>query len=203
MRPPDPRGCPHGMSSRAAPATQPASRSCNSGGGRSPGATWPCCSACICPSPWASRSASIACSRTAASAPIRSYGPILLICGPMAIERTVITWAADHLKHHALADQEGIPTARLTGCSMPISDGCSARASPASRFAAHLVGRDPRPYHVTCEITVRQSVGYRCPTVSPWAACQEKRVGYTCALLRWQDDVAGGPSQVRDRAWLS
>ena len=40
---------------------------------------------------------------------------ILLICGSMAVEGTAITWAANHLKHHALADKEGDPHSPVDG----------------------------------------------------------------------------------------
>jgi stearoyl-CoA desaturase (Delta-9 desaturase) len=33
----------------------------------------------------------------------------LAICGSMAVEGSVITWVADHRKHHAFADEEGDP----------------------------------------------------------------------------------------------
>ena len=39
----------------------------------------------------------------------------LLICGSMAVEGTAITWAANHLKHHALADKEGDPHSPVDG----------------------------------------------------------------------------------------
>jgi stearoyl-CoA desaturase (delta-9 desaturase) len=34
---------------------------------------------------------------------------MLAICGSMAVEGAVITWVADHRKHHAFADEEGDP----------------------------------------------------------------------------------------------
>jgi stearoyl-CoA desaturase (Delta-9 desaturase) len=34
---------------------------------------------------------------------------LLAICGSMAVEGSVITWVADHRKHHAFADEEGDP----------------------------------------------------------------------------------------------
>jgi stearoyl-CoA desaturase (delta-9 desaturase) len=33
----------------------------------------------------------------------------LAVCGSMAVEGSVITWVADHRKHHAFADEEGDP----------------------------------------------------------------------------------------------
>jgi len=40
---------------------------------------------------------------------------ILLVCGSMAVEGAAITWAANHLKHHALADKEGDPHSPVDG----------------------------------------------------------------------------------------
>lgn len=40
------------------------------------------------------------------SAPVRLA---LAICGSMAVEGSVITWVADHRKHHAFSDEEGDP----------------------------------------------------------------------------------------------
>jgi stearoyl-CoA desaturase (delta-9 desaturase) len=34
---------------------------------------------------------------------------LLAICGSMAVEGSVITWVADHRKHHAFSDEEGDP----------------------------------------------------------------------------------------------
>ena len=39
----------------------------------------------------------------------------LLILGSMAVEGAAITWAANHLKHHALADKEGDPHSPVDG----------------------------------------------------------------------------------------
>ena len=40
---------------------------------------------------------------------------ILLVCGSMAVEGAAITWAANHLRHHALADKEGDPHSPVDG----------------------------------------------------------------------------------------
>jgi stearoyl-CoA desaturase (Delta-9 desaturase) len=40
---------------------------------------------------------------------------IMLILGSMAVEGTAITWAANHLKHHTLADKEGDPHSPVDG----------------------------------------------------------------------------------------
>jgi stearoyl-CoA desaturase (delta-9 desaturase) len=40
---------------------------------------------------------------------------LFLILGSMALEGPAINWAADHSKHHALADQEGDPHSPLEG----------------------------------------------------------------------------------------
>jgi len=39
----------------------------------------------------------------------RAMRTLLAICGSMAVEGSVITWVADHRKHHAFADEEGDP----------------------------------------------------------------------------------------------
>jgi stearoyl-CoA desaturase (Delta-9 desaturase) len=40
---------------------------------------------------------------------------VLLICGSMAVQGAAITWAANHLKHHAFADEPGDPHSPLEG----------------------------------------------------------------------------------------
>jgi stearoyl-CoA desaturase (delta-9 desaturase) len=40
---------------------------------------------------------------------------VLLVCGSMAVQGPAITWAANHLKHHALADKPGDPHSPLEG----------------------------------------------------------------------------------------
>jgi stearoyl-CoA desaturase (Delta-9 desaturase) len=40
---------------------------------------------------------------------------VMLILGSMAVEGAAITWAANHLKHHSLADQEGDPHSPVDG----------------------------------------------------------------------------------------
>jgi stearoyl-CoA desaturase (delta-9 desaturase) len=39
----------------------------------------------------------------------RAFRAIVAACGSMAVEGSVITWVADHRKHHAFTDQEGDP----------------------------------------------------------------------------------------------
>jgi stearoyl-CoA desaturase (delta-9 desaturase) len=39
----------------------------------------------------------------------------LLVCGSMAVQGPAITWAANHLKHHALADKPGDPHSPVEG----------------------------------------------------------------------------------------
>jgi stearoyl-CoA desaturase (delta-9 desaturase) len=39
----------------------------------------------------------------------------LLVLGSMAVEGSALSWAADHLKHHALSDQEGDPHSPTEG----------------------------------------------------------------------------------------
>jgi stearoyl-CoA desaturase (delta-9 desaturase) len=40
---------------------------------------------------------------------------VILILGSMAVEGTALTWAANHLKHHSLADKEGDPHSPVDG----------------------------------------------------------------------------------------
>jgi stearoyl-CoA desaturase (delta-9 desaturase) len=39
----------------------------------------------------------------------RPFKAIVAVCGSMAVEGSVITWVADHRKHHAFTDHEGDP----------------------------------------------------------------------------------------------
>ena len=39
----------------------------------------------------------------------RAFRPIIAVMGSMAVEGSVITWVADHRKHHAFTDQDGDP----------------------------------------------------------------------------------------------
>src|SRR5947199_658265 len=39
----------------------------------------------------------------------RAFRAIIAVLGSMAVEGSVITWVADHRKHHAFTDQEGDP----------------------------------------------------------------------------------------------
>jgi stearoyl-CoA desaturase (delta-9 desaturase) len=39
----------------------------------------------------------------------RTFRAIVAICGSMAVQGSVITWVADHRKHHTFTDQEGDP----------------------------------------------------------------------------------------------
>src|SRR5258708_8817042 len=39
----------------------------------------------------------------------RAFRPLIAVIGSMAVEGSVITWVADHRKHHAFTDQEGDP----------------------------------------------------------------------------------------------
>ena len=46
----------------------------------------------------------------------RAFRAIIAACGSMAVEGSVITWVADHRKHHAFTDREGDPhSPHLTG----------------------------------------------------------------------------------------
>ena len=57
----------------------------------------------------ASPSASTACSPTAPSRPTKGVRATLAILGSAAIEGPVISWVADHRKHHAFSDAPGDP----------------------------------------------------------------------------------------------
>jgi stearoyl-CoA desaturase (Delta-9 desaturase) len=39
----------------------------------------------------------------------RAFRAIVAVCGSMAVQGSVITWVADHRKHHTFTDQEGDP----------------------------------------------------------------------------------------------
>jgi stearoyl-CoA desaturase (delta-9 desaturase) len=39
----------------------------------------------------------------------RVFRAVIAVCGSMAVEGSVITWVADHRKHHAFTDQDGDP----------------------------------------------------------------------------------------------
>jgi stearoyl-CoA desaturase (delta-9 desaturase) len=39
----------------------------------------------------------------------RTFRAIVAVCGSMAVQGSVITWVADHRKHHTFTDQEGDP----------------------------------------------------------------------------------------------
>src|SRR5581483_6698762 len=39
----------------------------------------------------------------------RPFRAVIAVLGSMAMEGSVITWVADHRKHHAFTDQEGDP----------------------------------------------------------------------------------------------
>src|SRR5579871_1487237 len=39
----------------------------------------------------------------------RAFRAIIAVLGSMAVEGSIITWVADHRKHHAFTDQEGDP----------------------------------------------------------------------------------------------
>ena len=73
----------------------------------------------------------------------RGVRAALAILGSMAIEGPIISWVADHRKHHAFADQEGDPhsphvdhghglAARCAGCCTRTSAGCSSTPSAAA-----------------------------------------------------------------------
>ena len=70
----------------------------------------------------------------------------LAILGSAAIEGPVISWVADHRKHHAFADHEGDPhsphvdhgggwRARSAACATRTSAGCSSTPTAAASSA--------------------------------------------------------------------
>ena len=81
---------------------------------------------------------------------------LLAVLGTMAVEGPVISWVADHRKHHAYSDRLGDPHSphvdhgvrlargRCAGSRTRTSGGCSTTASAAARdrFAPDLVA-DP------------------------------------------------------------
>ena len=120
-----------------------------------------------------SRSASTASSPTAASRPSPRCAAVLGVLGSAAIEGPVISWVADHRKHHAFSDQEGDPHSPHVGhgegglgassraSSTPTSAGSSSTPSAATRSAS-------RP---TCSRT-RWSASSTAPSCSGrWSAC--------------------------------
>jgi len=73
----------------------------------------------------------------------RALRAILAILGSMALEGSVITWVADHRKHHAFTDQEGDPhsphlsgSARSVASGTPTSAGCSRPSARPSASAS-------------------------------------------------------------------
>ena len=93
----------------------------------------------------ASPSASTASSRTALQDQRRLRGT-LAVLGSMAIEGPVISWVADHRKHHAFSDRRATRTARTSttasagaarcaACCTRTSAGCSSTPSAATRSA--------------------------------------------------------------------
>jgi stearoyl-CoA desaturase (delta-9 desaturase) len=68
---------------------------------------------------------------------------VLLICGSMAVEGAAITWAANHLKHHAHADEPGDPHSPAEGLFHAHLGWLfgSGDADPA-RYCQHLL-KDP------------------------------------------------------------
>ena len=54
-------------------------------------------------------SATTGCSPIARSSPRAHSARVIAVLGSMAVEGSVITWVADHRKHHAFTDREGDP----------------------------------------------------------------------------------------------
>ena len=69
----------------------------------------------------------------------RAFRAVIGVFGSMAVEGSVITWVADHRKHHAFTDQEGDPhSPHLLG------PGLRRRRQGAVACACRLVVRDGR-----------------------------------------------------------
>ena len=79
-----------------------------------------------------SRSASTACSPTAASRRARCCAGIFAALGSAAIEGPVISWVADHRKHHAFSDEPGDPH------SPHVGHGVGWRGTLRGLFHAHI-----------------------------------------------------------------
>ena len=70
----------------------------------------------------------------------RAFRAIVAVLGSMAMQGSVITWVADHRKHHTFTDQEGDPhSPHLSGpgfwgasraCGTRTSGGCSSPLAP-------------------------------------------------------------------------
>ena len=80
----------------------------------------------------------------------RAFRAVIAVLGSMAVEGSVITWVADHRKHHAFTDQEGDPhSPHLSGPGFGAGEGPMARPyrlavrdgrqADDERFAADLV----------------------------------------------------------------
>ena len=82
--------------------------------------------------PRASPSASTACSRTASFKTGKAVRAILAALGSAAIEGPVISWVADHRKHHAFSDQPGDPH------SPHVDHGHGLKGALRGLFHAHV-----------------------------------------------------------------
>ena len=74
-----------------------------------PRPTWRSPRSCTCSPRSGSRSASTACSPTVPSRPPSRLEYTFAVLGSMAVQGPVISWVADHRKHHAHTDKEGDP----------------------------------------------------------------------------------------------
>ncbi len=77
----------------------------------------------------------------------RAFRAIVAVIGSMAVQGSVITWVADHRKHHAFTDQDGDPHSpapqrpglrrrRSRACGTPTSAGCSRPSARPSASAS-------------------------------------------------------------------
>ena len=88
--------------------------------------------------------ASIGCSRTAASRPSRQSRGTLAILGSIAIEGPVISWVADHRKHHAFSDRPAIRTARTSITAAACAGRCAASCTRTSAGCSCTTSAAPR-----------------------------------------------------------
>src|SRR5437764_15406843 len=86
------------------------------------------------------------------------------VLGSLSVQGSVMDWVADHRKHHAHADKEGDPTARMSAtaagyadCGMHIPVGCSrprvrrtGSVTPASSMTIRACGGSEGAFRCSC-----------------------------------------------------
>ena len=119
---------------------------------------------------------------------------VLTALGSAAIEGPVISWVADHRKHHAFADQPATRTARTSttaragaarsaAWSTPTSAGCSCTrtAAAAARYAPDLI-KDPVVSAIDRRFVLCVAGGLVAPFFLGWAFGGTLRDGLTGML---------------------